>query len=213
MADQGREEASWHSLRRVSGVVVRQRLASSKVTRYGAKLCVPNTWHPTSCCARWAPPASMWKRPPTHTGFVDERRRPFSKGVQRIEMDDQTKRFLANIIQSLTTNSMRFTIPSALGHRGASKEKIMLQGHWKDPSMTANYLRDKRQITTDTVSPPHSSSYAKSGTTRTRTHLRPSRLAVKSDSEFSVGRWDEDASEPLVVQLRRSACSERESKP
>ena len=27
----------------------------------------------------------------------------------------------------------------------------MLQGHWKDPSMTAKYLRDKHQITTDTV--------------------------------------------------------------
>ena len=44
-----------------------------------------------------------WKRPITHSGFVDVMRRLFSKGVQRIDMDDQEKKFLANIIKSLTS--------------------------------------------------------------------------------------------------------------
>ena len=60
----------------------------------------------------------------------------------------------------------------------------MLQGHWKDPSMTAKALRDKHQITTGTVSSISSSSYGKSGTTRMRTPLQPSRLTVKMTASF-----------------------------
>ena len=83
---------------------------------------------------------ASFRRPVSYAAFVDNLRFVTSLAIRT-----------SATITTKQDSSLECTIPSAMSHKGVSRDTIMVQGRWRDERMVRKYTRDRERLALESL--------------------------------------------------------------